>query len=64
MKRCDFGCCSRQKNPVHVACAKTIHSYEGKNAGPTPMSQLDNAVIQIIVHLGDRKDETNKPGID
>jgi hypothetical protein len=27
------------------------------------MGQLDNAVMRIIVHLGDRKDETDNRGL-
>jgi hypothetical protein len=62
-KRCNFGCCSRWRVPIHLAWTKKNHSFEGQHAGPEPMGQLDNAVIRIMVHLGDRRDETNNPGL-
>jgi hypothetical protein len=46
-----------------LAWATTIHSFEGQNAGPTPMGQLDNAVMRIIVHLCGKKEEKNSPGL-
>jgi hypothetical protein len=60
----DFSCCSRRQTPIHVAWAKKIHSYEGQHTGPTPVCQLDNTVMRIILHLGDRKDETNNPALN
>jgi hypothetical protein len=46
-----------------LAWAKTIHSFEGQNAGPTSTGQLNNAVMRISVHLGDRNDGANNPGL-
>jgi hypothetical protein len=46
-----------------MAWAKTIHSLQGHNAGPTAEHQTHNAIQRIVIHLGERTDETINPGL-
>jgi hypothetical protein len=56
-RRCEPMCCTRKQIPLQIAWAKTIHSLQGHNAG-TP-----NAIQRIVIHLGERTDETLNPGL-
>jgi hypothetical protein len=56
-------CCTRKQIPLQIAWAKTIHSLQGHNAGPTAENQTPNAIQRIVIHLGERKDETLNPGL-
>ena len=54
---CDKGCCEMHYVPLEVAFAKTIHTFQGMEAGPT------KPIKTLIVHLGDIKFENNNPGL-
>ena len=54
---CDKGCCQIQYLPLELAFAKSIHTFQGMQAGPT------NAIKRLIVNLGDVKFESNNPGL-
>jgi hypothetical protein len=56
-------CCTRKQIPLQIAWAKTIHSLQGHNAGPTAKHQTPNAIQRITIYLGERKDETLNPGL-
>ena len=43
--------------PLEIAFAKTIHTFQGMEAGPT------KPIKTLIVHLGDLKFENNNPGL-
>ena len=62
-RRCEPMCCTRKQIPLQIAWAKTIHSIQGHNAGPTAANQSPNAIQRIIVHLGERKYEALNPGL-
>ena len=54
---CDKGCCEMHYVPLEIAFAKTIHTFQGMEAGPT------KPIKTLIVHLGDLKFENNNPGL-
>jgi hypothetical protein len=56
-------CCTRKKSPLQIAWAKTIHSLQGHNAGPTAKHQTPNDIQRIVIHLGEQTDETQNPGL-
>jgi hypothetical protein len=56
-------CCARKQTPLHIAWEKTVHSLQGHNAGPTAKHQTPNAIQRIVIHLGERKNETLDPGM-
>jgi hypothetical protein len=56
-------CCTRKQIPLQIAWAKTIHSLQGNNAGPTAKHQTFNAFQRIAIHLGERTDEALNPGL-
>jgi hypothetical protein len=60
---CEPMCCTRKQIPLHIAWAKTIHSLQGHNAGPTAKHQTPNDIQRIIINLGERTDETVNPGL-
>jgi hypothetical protein len=41
-RRCEPRCCTRKQIPLQIAWAKTIHSLQGHNAGPTAKHQTPN----------------------
>ena len=60
---CDHGCCERHYIPLQLAFARTIHSFQGKSAGPTDEGKQNNAFRHLIVDVGDSKFEVNSPGL-
>jgi hypothetical protein len=49
--------------PLQIAWAKTIHSVQIHNSGPTAANQAPNAMQRISVRLGDRTYEALNPGL-
>jgi hypothetical protein len=49
--------------PLHIAWAKTVHSDQAHNTGPTPANQTPNAIQIISIHLGDIKYEALNHGL-
>jgi hypothetical protein len=62
-RRCEPMCFTRKKIQLQIAWAKTIHSLQGYNAGTTAKNQTPNAIQRIVIHLGERTDETLNPGL-
>jgi hypothetical protein len=62
-RRCKPMCCTRKQIPLHIAWAKTIHSIQGHNAGPTAKHLTPNVIQIIVIHLGERTYETLNPGL-
>jgi hypothetical protein len=56
-------CCTRKQIPLHIAWAKTIHSLQGHNAGPTAKHKTPNAIQRIVINLREWTDETLNPGL-
>ena len=46
---CEPMCCTRKQIPLQIAWAKTIHSLQGHNAGPTAEHQTPNAIQRIVI---------------
>jgi hypothetical protein len=56
-------CCRQHYIPLKLCFAKTLHSYQGQNAGPTAPGQPQNPIQRLVIDLGDRKFEGNNPGL-
>ena len=56
-------CCTREFVPLKLAFGKTIHTFQGQNAGPVAKGQPPNAVQCIICDPGTRQFEGICPGL-
>ena len=56
-------CCKREFVPLKLAFGKTIHTFQGQNAGPVAKGQPPNAVQCIICDPGTRQFEGICPGL-
>jgi hypothetical protein len=61
--RCKFGCCSSKYFPLQLCYVKTIHTFQGQNAGPVSLGQLPNSIQRIICNPGDRSFKGKNPGL-
>jgi hypothetical protein len=61
--RCKFGCCLSKCFPLQLCYAKTVHTFQGQNAGPVSPGQLPNSIHRIICDPGDRSFEGKNPGL-
>ena len=59
---CNKKCCSRTQIPLSLAFAKTGHTFQGQQAGPSRPGQPPNAAEVIICDPGNRQFEMNNPG--
>ena len=60
--QCNSRCCSRTYLPLRLAYAKTIHTFQGSNAGPTRPGQPENYVKRIICDPGNIQFEKSNIG--
>ena len=61
---CVKGCgCQRIHVPLFPVHAKTIHSCQGINVGPTDEDEPDNAIQNIVADPGTRHFESTSPGL-
>ena len=62
--RCKYNCgCQRNYIPLTLAFGKTIHSFQGKNVGPTLPHHPENPIQTIVVDPGTRVFEGSSPGL-
>lgn len=55
--------CKRTYLPLTLAFAKTGHTFQGQNVGPTDDGQIPNAIKHIIVDPGNQQFEGRNPGL-
>ena len=60
---CDKKCCRIDYLPLEIAFGKTIHTYQGLQAGRTPKGRPDNPIKTLIVNPGNVNFESNNPGL-
>jgi hypothetical protein len=60
---CRYMCCQQTLLPLTLAYARTIHSFQGCNAGPSQPGQQQNDVQRIIVDPGTKQFEGHNPGL-
>jgi hypothetical protein len=60
---CTKNCCRMLQIPLRVAFAKTIHTFQGANVGPTKPGEPRNPIMSIIVDPGTKAFEGNNPGL-
>ena len=64
VQHCLKGCgCQRIHVPLFPAYAKTIHSCQGINVGPTDEGKPDNPIQNIVADPGTRRFESTSPGL-
>ena len=59
---CEKGCCTRTQLPLSLAFAKTGHTFQGQQAGPSKPGQPPNSADVIICDVGNRMFELRNPG--
>ena len=60
---CKHRCCKHTYLPLEICWAKTIHTFQGFNAGPSAPNQPPNMIRRIIVDPGTKQFEGNNPGL-
>jgi ATP-dependent exoDNAse (exonuclease V) alpha subunit len=61
--RCKYKCCCKKFIPLSLCYAKTIHTFQGQNAGPVESNQQPNPIQRIICDPGDKEFEGRNPGL-
>ncbi len=61
--RCKYKCCCKKFIPLSLCYAKTIHTFQGQNAGPVQANQQPNPIQRIICDPGDKEFEGRNPGL-
>ena len=61
--RCDKKCCVMTFCPLQLSYGRTIHTFQGMNAGPVEDGQPPNQIKRIIVDPGDQAMEGRNPGL-
>ena len=61
--RCEKRCCMMNYVPLEIAFGKTIHTFQGLQAGRTPPGRPDNPIKTLIVNPGSINFESNNPGL-
>ena len=60
---CEKRCCDLEYCPLTLSYGRTLHTFQGQSAGPTPKNKPDNEVEAIICDPGTRQFEGLNPGI-
>ena len=61
--QCKKKCCKKKFLPLQLCYAKTVHTFQGQNAGPVQPGQPQNAIQRIICDPGDKEFEGRNPGL-
>jgi GTPase SAR1 family protein len=61
--KCKSYCCTCTFIPLQLCYAKTVHTFQGQNAGPVQEGQQKNATIRIICDPGTKTFEGRNPGL-
>jgi hypothetical protein len=61
--RCKYNCCLQRFIPLSLCYAKTIHTFQGQNAGPVQPHQQPNPIQRIICDPGSKEFEGRNPGL-
>ncbi len=61
--RCKYKCCVKKFIPLSLCYAKTIHTFQGQNAGPVQPNQPPNPIQRIICDPGTKEFEGRNPGL-
>jgi hypothetical protein len=60
---CPTHCCQQTFLPLKICFAKTIHTFQGSNAGPVAPGQQPNPIQKLVIDIGTRQFEGNNPGL-
>jgi GTPase SAR1 family protein len=61
--KCKYFCCTCKYIPLQLCYAKTVHTFQGQNAGPVKNGQQKNAILRLICDPGSKTFEGNNPGL-
>jgi hypothetical protein len=61
--KCKYFCCTCKYIPLQLCYAKTVHTFQGQNAGPVQEGQQKNAILRLICDPGNKTFEGNNPGL-
>ena len=61
--RCRQGCCTRFHLPLTLACARTIHKFQGLSAGPVDPGKPPNACERMLCDPDSKKRESRCIGL-
>jgi hypothetical protein len=61
--KCKYFCCTCKFIPLQLCYAKTVHTFQGQNAGPVQEGQQNNAIQRIICDPGNKTFEGRNPGL-
>ena len=63
MQKSSKHCCKKTFIPLQLSYAKTIHTFQGSNAGITEEGQPQNPIKRIICDPGKKEFELRNPGL-
>lgn len=62
-RQCNKFCCEQQFIPLRLCFAKTIHSFQGQQAGPVKQGRPENPIQRLVIDLGPRQFESKQAGL-
>jgi len=60
---CQKQCCKTTYCPLQLSYARTIHTFQGSQAGVVKSGDKSNPVDRIIVDVGSKLQESSSPGL-
>ncbi len=61
--KCKYFCCTCKHIPLQLCYAKTVHTFQGQNAGPVQEGQQKNSILRLICDPGTKTFEGMNPGL-
>jgi hypothetical protein len=62
-RNCTKHCCQQEFIPLRLCFAKTIHAFQGQQAGPVQPGRPENPIQRLVIDLGTRAFEGKSPGL-
>jgi PIF1-like helicase len=62
-RHCSKHCCLQNFIPLRLCFAKTIHSFQGQQAGPVQQGRPENPIQRLVIDLGQRQFESKQAGL-
>jgi hypothetical protein len=62
-KNAEVGVVHEKQIPLRLARSKTLHTFEGSDAGATPEGKPKNSIQTVVIDVGERADEARNHGL-